>query len=215
MDDNPSAFLSAGCSRPIGGRSAPPGATGLVAINFIFPEILGFCHHPNWRTHIHISSLIWWSWSCKHGLVSLWVSRCRSKVACDTCGVLVSVLSKLSPGQRDPMCSTMKRRMILHPSNLSNPHLRGIAKLPPWTRYRGPNSFLNRIPCLLDASPNSSIKLVRKNIEKHWKHVNLNTTCVTIYHHLLVIYSCIYIYILHNSRQYNHSGVYLFVESCR
>ena len=25
---------------------------GLVAINFIFPEILGLCHHPNWRTHM-------------------------------------------------------------------------------------------------------------------------------------------------------------------
>ena len=25
---------------------------GLVAINFIFPFILGCCHHPNWRTHI-------------------------------------------------------------------------------------------------------------------------------------------------------------------
>ena len=24
----------------------------LVAINFIFPLILGCCHHPNWRTHI-------------------------------------------------------------------------------------------------------------------------------------------------------------------
>ena len=28
---------------------------GLVAINFIFPEILGFCHHPNWRTVIYFS----------------------------------------------------------------------------------------------------------------------------------------------------------------
>ena len=26
--------------------------TCLVAINFIFPLILGFCHHPNWRSHI-------------------------------------------------------------------------------------------------------------------------------------------------------------------
>ena len=25
---------------------------GLVDINFIFPEMLGFEHHPNWRTHI-------------------------------------------------------------------------------------------------------------------------------------------------------------------
>ena len=25
---------------------------GLVAINVFFPEILGCCHHPNWRTHI-------------------------------------------------------------------------------------------------------------------------------------------------------------------
>ena len=25
---------------------------GLVAINFIFPEILGMSHHPNWRIHI-------------------------------------------------------------------------------------------------------------------------------------------------------------------
>ena len=25
---------------------------GLVAMNFIFPLILGFDYHPNWRTHI-------------------------------------------------------------------------------------------------------------------------------------------------------------------
>ena len=25
---------------------------GLLAINFIFPWLLGLCHHPNWRTHI-------------------------------------------------------------------------------------------------------------------------------------------------------------------